>query len=358
MRWTRALTLGVTIGVLSTTAAQAADEGSTTDRLQDRREVAAGTRAYSLGFEDGRFYANGWHITGEMGGVWTPPLKLLDGLWFGIDGQWAGQATKFTSGKGYTRYDLPSLSGLTLQRTDFVPDGRRAALFGLRMTNPGDADKTVTVKVDARSELMGAWPWGFDGLVPNAKDNLPDSGSFDGDALVFMDKGRLPHADAPHDYTAMVAGNRRPQSGTTGAGFWGGQAGTRCDADATSAPSQCDDGPFGNGTGGELSYRISVPAHAGKTLWVAAAGSDQSADEARQELAAALDRPGRRLREKVASRLALESHSKVDLPGDRRLQDAVDWGKQNLADLTQTAKNLKVRYTNQGRVVRAPKGTV
>jgi len=22
--------------------------------------------AYSIGFEDGRFYANGWHITGEM----------------------------------------------------------------------------------------------------------------------------------------------------------------------------------------------------------------------------------------------------------------------------------------------------
>ena len=44
-------------------------ELSTTSRLQDRREVAAGTRAYAVGFQDGRFYANGWHITGEMGGV-------------------------------------------------------------------------------------------------------------------------------------------------------------------------------------------------------------------------------------------------------------------------------------------------
>jgi hypothetical protein len=55
-------------------------ELSVTTRLADRREVAAGTRAYSIGFEDGRFYANGWHITGEMGGVWTPPLKLVDGV--------------------------------------------------------------------------------------------------------------------------------------------------------------------------------------------------------------------------------------------------------------------------------------
>src|SRR5262245_584791 len=111
-------------------------ELSASSRLQDRREVAAGTRAYSIGFEDGRFYANGWHITGEMGGVWTPPMKMLDGIWFGVDGQWAGQATKFTSGHGYTRVDLPGLSGLNLSRTDFAPDGRRAVLFGLTLENP------------------------------------------------------------------------------------------------------------------------------------------------------------------------------------------------------------------------------
>src|SRR5512132_3508413 len=71
----------------------------------------AGTAAYSIGFEDGRFYANGWHITGEMGGVWTPPLKLVDGVWFGLDGSWVGPATKFSSGWGYSRYDLPDTAG-------------------------------------------------------------------------------------------------------------------------------------------------------------------------------------------------------------------------------------------------------
>ena len=78
-------------------------ELSVSSDLADRRFVAAGTRAYSIGFEDGRFYANGWHITGELGGVWTPPLKLVDGVWFGLDGQWVGPATKFSSGWGYSR---------------------------------------------------------------------------------------------------------------------------------------------------------------------------------------------------------------------------------------------------------------
>ena len=60
--------------------AAAAPELSTNDRLQDRRYVTAGERAYVMGFEDGNFYAQGWHITGEMGGVWTQPLKLVDGV--------------------------------------------------------------------------------------------------------------------------------------------------------------------------------------------------------------------------------------------------------------------------------------
>ena len=172
MRFTRSVLIGIALAVLAAGSARAA-ELSTSDRLQDRREVAAGTRAYSVGFEDGRFYANGWHITGEMGGVWTPPLKLVDGVWFGVNGQWAGQARRFTSGWGYTRYRLPSIDGLELERTDVVPDGVRGALFGLKLTNSSRDTRNVTVTVDARSELMGQYPWGFTGVTPNASRQPP-----------------------------------------------------------------------------------------------------------------------------------------------------------------------------------------
>ena len=112
-------------GVQAATGATA-HELSTTSRLQDRREVAAGTRAYAIGFEDGRFYANGWHITGEMGGVWTPPLKLVDGVWFGIDDQWVGPATRFRSGWGYTEMDLPPASGSGRRRRSPADGATRA----------------------------------------------------------------------------------------------------------------------------------------------------------------------------------------------------------------------------------------
>src|SRR6201985_2428221 len=134
MRLNRAVLSGVVGALLCCAAAQAATpELSVTTRLQDRREVAAGQRSYAEGFEDGRFYANGWHSTGEMGGGITPPLKLLDGVWFGVAGQWVGQATKFTSGWGYTKYAFPDISGLHVERTDFAPDAHRAVLFGLKL---------------------------------------------------------------------------------------------------------------------------------------------------------------------------------------------------------------------------------
>ena len=84
-------------------AAQAAPELGISDRLQDRRYIASSERAYVVGFEDGRFYANGWHITGEMGGVWTPPLKLVDGVWFGVDDQWIGPGDRVPQRLGLHR---------------------------------------------------------------------------------------------------------------------------------------------------------------------------------------------------------------------------------------------------------------
>ena len=336
-------------------AAAAAPELSISDRLEDRRYLVSSERAYSVGFEDGRFYANGWHITGEMGGVWTPPLKLVDGVWFGVDDQWIGPATRFRSGWGYSEMSLPRTAGLALSRTDFAPDGRRAALFGLHVRNPGAAARTVRVKVDAHSELLGAYPWGFDGAQPNARDNLADSAAFDGRALVFREQGKLPHPNAEtHDWAALVAADRTPASGVTGATHRGDQGDNVCTAQEP--PSQCDDGPFGRGKGGQLRYELRVPAGRTRTLWVAVAGSDQGLPAARRELAAALADPDGALRRKVARRERLARWSDVSLPGDRQLARGIDWAKQNLADSTQYAEDLEIRWVDQGRRYPPPAG--
>ncbi len=72
----------------------------------------------------------GFHTRGEMGGIWTPPIKLLDGIWFGVNGQWIGPATKFTSGFGYVQMALP-----VDRRGPADPDGLRARTAAARWSS-------------------------------------------------------------------------------------------------------------------------------------------------------------------------------------------------------------------------------
>jgi hypothetical protein len=356
----RAVAAGLVLAATAPAAAQAAaPELSITDRLQDRRYTAAGERTRIIGFQDGRFYANGWHIAGEMGGIWSEPIKLVDGVWFGIDDEWVGPATKFTSGWGYASFDLPTTGGLRLERTDFAPDGRRGALIGLKMTNPGSSARTVTVKVDAHSELLAEYPWSFDN-TPHARDQLPDTATVEDGALRFREQGTLPHPNAtPHDYAAYVASDRRPAAaevGTAANGHRGPQGTNVCTAQEP--PSQCDDGPFGKGAGGQLRYRVRVDGRDSETLWIAVTGSDKGPRDARSELRAALRNPSKQLAAKIDARERAGAMTRLSLPGDRRLQQAVDWGKQNVLDLTRYSEDLQIRWLDQGHEYTAPLGTV
>jgi hypothetical protein len=355
VRFKRAALAGIALAITTATAAQAAPELSTSDQLKTRRYVSAGDRAQINGFQDGRFYASGWHITGEMGGVWAPPIKLVDGVWFGIDGKWLGPATKFTSGWGYTRMEFPSVSGLKVSRTDFAPNGRRAALFGLKLSNNGPA-KRVEVKVDAHSELMSHYPWGW--TNPNAGDfNLADTGAYRDRTLEFREQGTPPTPNADrHDWAAVVGSSTRPSGGEAGPGHWGSQdPPTLCTAESQ---FWCDEGPFGKGTGGQLRYMVTVPAHHSRTLWIAVAGSDKGAGAARSELQRVLDDPDGLFAAKVAARERLGRNTQLSLPGDPQLAKGIDWGKQNIADLTQRADDLKIRDVDEGRQYPPPAGTV
>jgi hypothetical protein len=328
-------------------AAEAASTLSTSDRLDDRRYVASGERAYVVGSEAGRFPASGWHIRGEMGGVWTPPIKLVDGVWFALDGEWIGPAKRFTSGWGYVAMDLPAPAGLEARRVEFVPDGRRAALIGLRLKSTG-GERSVDVTVDAHSELIGAYPWGW--TVPAAGEfNQPDTAAVDSGRLLFTD---------PRDWAALVGADEQPVQTATGPGFRGPQEPpVTCPGDGP-APEHCDDSVFGKGAGGQLRYTLTVPDGATKTLWLAVAGSDEGVDAARYEHTAALRDPEAALRAKVAKRKRIAARTRVDLPGDPRLAKGIEWSKQNLADSVQVAEDLEARWTAEGKQYPAPAGTV
>src|SRR3954447_7488726 len=94
--------------VSSAVTAAPGSELTETTRLADRRSLVGGDRAYAMSTADTLYPAAGWHIRGEMGGIWTPPIKLVDGVWFRLADTWLGdpdgaRATRTTAGWGYTR---------------------------------------------------------------------------------------------------------------------------------------------------------------------------------------------------------------------------------------------------------------
>lgn len=341
-------------------AASASPTLTVSSNLANRRYVASGDRAYELGSEEGRYPAMGFHTRGEMGGIWTPPIKLLDGIWFGINGKWIGPATSFTSGFGFVRMTLPRTTQgpanhLQITRTDFVPDGRRAVEIGLTFTASNSAP--FSLMVDAHSELMSAYPWGF--TTPDQTQfNLPDTASFDGHQLVFQEVGTPPVANAtPHSWAAVVgATGLDPASGRTGTAYRGPQDPPVICPASGSDIYRCDDTGFGKGAGGELTYDLKLHAKTSRTIWFTVAGSDQGLAAAQSEFRAASANPAGELQSKVDARLALDSQTQVSLPGDPMLGAAVRWSKQVMADLTQQANNVEVRRTEEGTVYPPPAG--
>ena len=349
--------------LLAPATATAADELSTTNRLDDRRFITTGPRAYELGTEAGRYPAAGFHTRGEMGGVWTPPVKLVDGIWFGVGDEWIGPASRFTSGWGHVKMRLPRTGGLRVERTDFVPGERRGVLIGLKLS--GRSHQTVDLRMQTHSELMSIYPWGE--TTPSQTDfNQPDSVAFQGRELVFGESGTPPVTNAiPHDWGAAVGSALTPTGHQTGDGFRGPQEPVEEDElcgpsgpNTPPTPDRCDDTAYGKGKGGELTYEVKLPRSGKTTVWFGVAGSESGTSGARAELRNLLDEPGRALRAKLREREALSKHTKLELPGDRLLARGIEWSKQNLADSVQEARDLELREVNAGKNFPAPKATM
>jgi glycogen debranching enzyme len=348
--WT-VLVAGYLLSAPGTRAAQIPLKNQPLERENDqnlnmKRYVAAGDRAYVVGVQDGSQVPAvslnpngiGWHITGQMGGVWAHPIKLLNQFQFFLNGNLLPAATKFVSGEGYIRLELPPTNGLEISETQFAPDGLPVVLVGVQLSNPNPSAASFTLAIQAESELIPAYPWS--GTKPTSESLLlQDQVSFDSmlGALQFFQPAQ-PMLSRLAWY-ALVGAALDPQDHETGFKSLG-----------ASFPLNTSKH---NGATGALSFQINLKGKSSTTVWFAIAGSNVDKSEASGALTMGLASPDELLSAKISSRQKVLSQAQIQVP-DTDIQAAFDWGKLNLADMQRTVRDMMVRDTMEGTVYPSP----
>ncbi len=126
--------------------------------------VTAGDRLYSIGDQAGNFPAVGFHVPGEMGGVWQQPIKLLDGFRLNITDRKTAVSQQLDKADSFVTYSFTSQflyslpeQNLKVTRTQFVPDHIPLLIVEYAVTNHGAVDKELIIRFSADVNLMPVW---------------------------------------------------------------------------------------------------------------------------------------------------------------------------------------------------------
>lgn len=122
----------------------------------------AGVKLYMIGHQDGTFPDLGWHIKGEMGGIWHHPIKLLDGFEasISVDNKVSelNKADAFVNFPFGNKHIYNTFSDkISIERFQFVPDEIGVVYIEFLIKNK--SNKTVKIDFDIKviSNLLPVW---------------------------------------------------------------------------------------------------------------------------------------------------------------------------------------------------------
>jgi len=126
--------------------------------------VAAGDRVYLVGNQDGSFPDLGWHIAGEMGGIWDHPIKLMDGFTARIRIQDSDHSFCLDKADKFINYPMANShhfmwteENIEVDRTQFIPDGVEGAMVEFRIANHGKESKKIVFSFTGLVDLRPTW---------------------------------------------------------------------------------------------------------------------------------------------------------------------------------------------------------
>lgn len=159
----------------------------------DKPYLVTGHKMYLIGSQDGLFPQRGEHLPFEMWGIWAPPVKVMNGFWFLIDGELVKDASSFDMLPYGAKQTFQKNAEWELLRFQFVPQEETGFVLCAELTNKSSEEKEFRLNLGIESNLMPVW------LAERA-------GIADGvDSITFeAQKQRLMMEDSENPWTAVM----------------------------------------------------------------------------------------------------------------------------------------------------------
>lgn len=119
--------------------------------------IVVGNRMYCIASQNGEFPRLGWHVEGEMGGVWAHPIKLFNEYSLNLykaDEKISLNATSFTiePTKCHTNFENNIIK---VTKTEFVPDDLEGLVVEYKIISKENS--TINLKFEAMANIIGTW---------------------------------------------------------------------------------------------------------------------------------------------------------------------------------------------------------
>lgn len=133
--------------------------------------VTAGNALYSIGNQYGGFPEIGFHVPGEMGGIWQHPIKLLDGFRLTVDHTPLEKADQFIAYPLANQFRYELNGTLQITRTDFVPDSLPVLIVEYQIVNTTNESKEIDMSFVVDSDLSAVWLGERSGMI-DSRDSV------------------------------------------------------------------------------------------------------------------------------------------------------------------------------------------
>ena len=261
--------------------------------------VTAGDRVYMVGHQNGSFPDLGWHVKGEMGGIWDHPIKLMDG--FEVTLNWDDLTLKLDSATSFINYPFAnkhvynlSKNDLQIERFQFVPDGKEGILIQYSLKNLSDKPQKFDFLFRGDSDLRPVWLGERTGMIDS-----------DDKAEFLSNSGSWLIKDDQNPWYVTFGTNLQP---------------SEYSIEKSNRP--------GLGISGNLTYEIALKPNEIKKISFTIAGSYLSKEQALATYDLIQNNDIHYLKSKKQRYRQLAELSKLTIP-DKELQNAFEWLKYN-----------------------------